>query len=253
MVSVIALLLDLKRDCSHDKSRTWLHAGGRGLPRKVSTQDENVKKKRRKRRSTEVVIDRILAAAGEEFERHGYAGATTSAIAKRARVAEPLIFNNFGTKSKLFRDSIFIPMSKHLLDFCTDHLPDVSDDASLERSREILSKQYVSELEAFVSKHSRKFISLFFAQMYEGKNGLDDVDGLQDYFEKAASLARGSRQELTEEDAQLKARISFAAIFSCIVFRDWLFPNGMLSSEQINAALTDFVISGVDYLPKVKE
>ena len=68
---------------------------------------------KRKRRSTEEIIDRLMEAACEEFERSGYAGSKTAEIARKAGVAEALIFSNFGSKAKLFQDSIFKPLDRH--------------------------------------------------------------------------------------------------------------------------------------------
>ena len=214
-----------------------------------STQKVSPPRRRRKRRSTDEIIDRILKAASIEFERNGFTGATTAAIAKRARVAEPLIFNNFGSKAKLFRDSIFVPMNRHLLDFCSNHLADADDQVA---SADIARRQYISELEEFIAKHSRKFISLFFAQVYMKADGLDDIDGLQDYFARASSLEIEGLDGPPRIDPKILARLSFATIFSCIVFRDWLFPKGMISDEKINAALTEYVILGLNPIPTPK-
>jgi len=46
--------------------------------------------------------DLIVSAAMHEFASKGYAGATTVAIAKRARVTQPLIHHHFGSKAKLW-------------------------------------------------------------------------------------------------------------------------------------------------------
>jgi AcrR family transcriptional regulator len=44
----------------------------------------------------------IVAAGIEEFAAHGLAGASTDAIAKRAGVSQPYVFQLFGTKKELF-------------------------------------------------------------------------------------------------------------------------------------------------------
>ena len=64
---------------------------------------------KRKRRSPEELKDRIIAAAGVEFRRGGYAKATTAAIAHRAKVTETQIFRYFDSKANLFREAIFKP------------------------------------------------------------------------------------------------------------------------------------------------
>jgi AcrR family transcriptional regulator len=44
----------------------------------------------------------ILAAATREFADHGYAGATTAGIARRAGVTQPLVHHHFGSKRGLW-------------------------------------------------------------------------------------------------------------------------------------------------------
>lgn len=44
----------------------------------------------------------IVAAGMEEFAAHGLAGASTDAIARRAGVSQPYVFQLFGTKKDLF-------------------------------------------------------------------------------------------------------------------------------------------------------
>ena len=46
--------------------------------------------------------DAIVAAGVEEFARGGLVGASTEAIAKRAGVSQPYVFQLFGTKKELF-------------------------------------------------------------------------------------------------------------------------------------------------------
>lgn len=44
----------------------------------------------------------VVAAASEEFAVHGFAGATTDAIARRADVSQPYVVRLFGSKERLF-------------------------------------------------------------------------------------------------------------------------------------------------------
>lgn len=44
----------------------------------------------------------VVSAASEEFAAHGYAGATTDAIARKAGVSQPYVVRLFGSKEKLF-------------------------------------------------------------------------------------------------------------------------------------------------------
>jgi AcrR family transcriptional regulator len=47
--------------------------------------------------------EEILEAAVEEFAEHGYHGASTEGIARRAGISQPYVFRLFGTKQELFK------------------------------------------------------------------------------------------------------------------------------------------------------
>ena len=195
------------------------------------------------RRSTEEIIDRLMEAASEEFERNGYAGTTTAAIARKAGVVEALIFSNFGSKAKLFHDSIFKPLNRHFLEFCATHLVDAGDAAGLKQGTE----QYIQELRRFMEQHSRMLMSLFVTQMYEADlQGLSEMEGLNDYFSGTAAMAQKRLTKKPKIDPKLMARVSFATVLSCVLFKDWLFPKGIASEGEISAAISNYVMEGIN-------
>lgn len=202
------------------------------------------KRTRRPRRSTEEILDRMMEAACEEFERNGYAGTKTAAIAQKAGVAEALIFSNFGSKAKLFRDSIFKPLNRHFLDFTATHLVDPTD--STGRRKE--TRQYILELKQFMERHSGMLISLVGAQMHasDAVDGLSQIEGLEEYFSRTATMAKHRLGKKPKLDPQVMARISFATILSCVVFKEWLFPEGLATEDEISAAVSDFVMDGIN-------
>jgi AcrR family transcriptional regulator len=56
-----------------------------------------------RRRDAEATRARILAAAMQEFARHGLAGARGDRVARAARSSERMVYYYFGSKEKLFR------------------------------------------------------------------------------------------------------------------------------------------------------
>jgi hypothetical protein len=40
-------------------------------------------------------------------------------------------------------------------------------------------------------------------------------------------------------------RVSFVAVLASLMFKDWLFPAGMASEDEIREAIVDFVIDGI--------
>ena len=208
------------------------------------TQKKKAKRTRRARRSTKEIIDRLMEAACEEFERNGYAGTTTAAIARKARVAEALIFSHFGSKAKLFQDSIFKPLNEHFLKFTTTHLVDPGDKNSLRHG----TQQYIAELRQFLERHSKMLASLVVTQMYTSDNveGVSRVQGLHDYFSRAAATSMKRLAGNPKIDPKLMTRVSFATLLACVIFKDWLFPAGLASEAEISAAIGDFVMDGIN-------
>jgi AcrR family transcriptional regulator len=214
------------------------------LPKESLRQRPRIaKKKRRPRRSTEEVVDLIIEAARDEFERNGYEGAKTVAIAQKAQVAEALIFSNFGSKAKLFHDSIFKPLNQHFVQFSATHLVD-ADDA--EGAKE-WTRQYICELQQFIGRHSRMLRTVIAAQLYESEDvqGLSQVEGLHEFFSLTSAKSMKRFADKPKIDPRLLARVSFATILTCVIFKDWLFPEGLASGEEVSAAITDFILEGV--------
>src|SRR3954468_6875739 len=58
--------------------------------------------KTKPRRSSDERREHVIAAAVSEFARHGYHGASTGAIAKRAGISQPYIYALFPSKRDLF-------------------------------------------------------------------------------------------------------------------------------------------------------
>lgn len=214
----------------------------------MSTSNENLNSAssptgRRKRRSTEEIVDRILEAAFKEFGDKGYSNTTTAAIARRADVAEALIFNHFETKANLYRRAVFKPLDNHFSRFINSH-HSYDGPNSAENLTEV--REFVSDLIGFVRGNSDIFKSLVVNEAYQdGDNDSSGLRGLQDYFNKMASLEESRLWQRAKVSPHVISRLSFAAILGAIVFDDWLFPVGITSEREIHEGLCDFVMEGL--------
>lgn len=210
----------------------------------LAKQAQNAGQSRRRRRSTEEVADRILEAAAEEFELSGYSGATTAAIARRAQVTEAQIFRFHASKQDLFRAAIFTPLNRHFADFQARNDPDQPG----QHSAYELAHKYIRELQDFMAGHSRMFMSLIVASAYspDSTDSVAELEGLQAYFEQGKAMMRARVSETPRVSPELMVRVSFAAVLANLMFRDWLFPPGMASEEEIRDAIAAFVIEGIE-------
>lgn len=198
---------------------------------------------RRKRRSSEEVADRIIEAAAEEFELAGYSGATTAAIARRAEVTEAQIFRFYQSKQDLFRAAIFTPLNRHFAEFHARNVAVPGDEGSMRE----MARRYICELQDFIAQHSRMLMSLIVASAYtpDSTEGVGDLEGLRRYFESGAAMMTSRMGGHARVEPALMVRVSFAAVLANLMFKDWLFPQGMFSQDEIRDAIVDFVIDGI--------
>lgn len=80
----------------------------------------------RRRRDADATRARILAAATQEFARHGLAGARGDRIARAARTSERMVYYYFGSKEGLFRavlEAAYLSLQQAERSLELDHLP----------------------------------------------------------------------------------------------------------------------------------
>jgi AcrR family transcriptional regulator len=185
-------------------------------------------------------LNRIVQAAREEFQRSGFNGATTAAIARKADVTEAQLFRYFGSKSKLFRETIFKPIDQHFLQFLNQHMPEIRKAAS----NAAMTDLYATELQRFIRENAGVLASLVVAQTYESGTEHPAIDSLHTYFDRCASLMRERLKGRTKVDPRLTVRVVFGAVLASVMFKDWLFPAGLATEEEITAAVNDFIKEG---------
>jgi AcrR family transcriptional regulator len=215
--------------------------------REEQRQDGRKDDRPRQRRSPAQLREEILRAAEAEYSQFGFSGATTAAIAARAKTTETQIFRYFNSKAELFREAILRPLDGHLQNFMA------GNPAAGSVPREAQAKSYIAELQDFILQHQRMFLSLIVAETGKDSDvqGMAGVDALHDYFARGAEVVgrrTGGEDKLPPE---LMVRISFASVLGCVLFKDWLYPEGMADDAMIRAATTRFVMDGIYAEPAV--
>lgn len=196
---------------------------------------------KRKRRSRDDIVNRIVQAATEEFKLSGFAGATTAAIARKADVTEAQLFRCFGSKSNLFRETIFKPVDQHLLRFNKEHLPEIRNAATNAE----MTSLYATELQRFIRENSGMLASLVIAQTYDSATTEPRINSLHTYFDRGASMMATRLKDQAKVDPRLTVRVVFGAVLASVMFKDWIFPAGLASDEDITAAVNDFIRDGI--------
>lgn len=214
--------------------KTAVSAGTRKRPTRASP---------RKRRSSEDILNRIVRAATEEFKRYGLAGATTAAIARNAEVTEAQLFRYFGSKSNLFRETVFKPLDQLLSNFIDSHLRDDSR-APLQVMADLDS--YVEEFQQFITEHAAMLTSLVVAQIYDNGDArsVGEINSLKTFFDRGSTELAKTLGADAQADPEMLVRLSFITVLAAILFRHWIFPPNIANEKKIRDAISHFIMHG---------
>lgn len=187
-------------------------------------------------------MSRLLSAASEEFEQHGYSGATTAAIARRADTTETQLFRYFDSKALLAREAIFKTIGEH-----SNRFHSTLSGSTGKKNLRKEAYRYIVELQNFISEHAQILNSLVIAQTYlPGKpRNAGEIDHLRAYFDFGASIM-ASRVKEPKVDPQLMVRVSFGAVLASVLFRHWLFPSDVANDADFTKAIVNFVLDGIN-------
>lgn len=194
---------------------------------------------RRARRTTGEIRSLILQAALAEFAARGFAGATTRDIAARARVAEPLIFNNFGSKTTLFAEAVIEPFNERFSAF-------LAHSETLPPDRQQRSAHFVHSLYPFLRDHADMLLALVKSS---GELDTAGLHGLDDYFTRAVERMRSQYEKAgwqLDVPPELLVRYSFGMLAGAVLFRDWFFPDQVPDEAQAEGALARMLFKAAE-------
>lgn len=189
----------------------------------------------------------IVASARELFAKHGYESTSIRDIARHAEVAEALVFKDFGTKDRLFAETVVEPYHEFLESFMArwrDRTSPFSNDAAVRR--------FVTELYDFVSEHRDLVMALVAANRYASPTIQVDKDG------SALSRELDALSALFDDEAEARGmsgvdffvitRCAVGMIMSLVLLDDWLFPQGGRhpSRKRIVDQVTQLILRGVE-------
>ncbi len=196
----------------------------------------------RKRRSAEDILNRIVEAATGEFKRHGFSGATTAAIARKAGVTEAQLFRCFESKANLFAKTIFKPLDQHLSDYLDEYW---REDNYTNRPEK--ADLYMTEFQQFITEHAGMLTSLLVAQTYDRGDvqGIGEINSVRAYFERGAANLTKTMGGQPKTDPRLLVRLSFVTVLGAILFKDWIFPPGLAREKEVREATYHFVMDGL--------
>lgn len=196
-------------------------------------------KPRRVRRSTEEIRALILSAARSCFAERGYSGATTRLVAERAGVAEPLIFNNFGSKAALFAEAVVGPFNARFSEF-------LSTSDMMPPDREQRSAHFVHSVYPFLRDNADLLHALVKST---GDMEAEPLHALDDYFSRAVSRMRTQYEAAGlrfDVEPELLVRYCFGMLAGAVLFRDWFFPETGPREDVAEAALARMLFKAAE-------
>lgn len=194
---------------------------------------------RRVRRTTAEIRTLILEAALAEFSARGFAGATTRHIAARAEVAEPLIFNNFGSKTTLFAAAVIEPFNQRFGEF-------LAQSDALPPDRQQRSAHFVHSLYPFLRDNADMLLALVKSS---GELDSAGLHGLDDYFARAVGRMRSQYEKAgwqLDVPPELLVRYSFGMLAGAVLFRDWFFPDNKPNEAEAEGALARMLFKAAE-------
>lgn len=187
----------------------------------------------RQRRAGAEVRALIEQSARAAFAEHGFAGATTRAIAQAAGASEVLIYRYFGSKTALFEEVVLAPFNRLIGCFLDAHRNDPPDrlrgNEAFVRALYPFLRDNADLLQALVKSHPA------------ARGGDGTPPGLDGYFTLAADRMRSQygRDGVAPEVApELCVRFAFGMIAAAILFEDWFFPDVEPDQPAVTHALT---------------
>lgn len=188
----------------------------------------------------------LMQAARSEFAEKGYVGATTREIARRAGANEVMLFRYFQSKSNLFKEAVFQPLDKYMVEFINDQIIN-------QPKRELSSsawRLFSGELFKFLSENRSLFVALIAATASEKSDtkNVKDLTSLDEYFvhaTEALTLSMNESDRNTLGDPAIIVRLTFSLVAALALFRDWLFPASQMPLDEVFDVLTRFVERGL--------
>jgi len=175
------------------------------------------------RRSSDIVHRLILEAATALFSESGFDGTSMREIARRAEVAEPLLYRHFESKECLFREAVFSPVRHFFSNFTATWRTSLDEDGSAPGSTEYMSGLYDA------LRANRHLLLTHLTSDLRDRSGSDasrredpSLVGLLNEIEDLVRREQG-RSLRASLDPALAVRFTFALCLSMALFGDLMF------------------------------
>jgi AcrR family transcriptional regulator len=190
---------------------------------------------RRPRRSSAEVRSRILSAAVALFAERGYGDATTREIARRAEVAEQVIFRIYPTKQALFDAAVVEPFDEFLSEYTARWLAAPTPGGTPE---EVL-QQFVEELHDLVRDNRQLVAALASSGSLTARTqpALDKLEKMGRVIAETHGLPF---------DPELSVRIAAVMVVAVTMVEDQVFDG---AGDRLVAEMVRMLVGAARYIP----
>jgi AcrR family transcriptional regulator len=191
---------------------------------------------------------RLLKASGELFRRQGYQATTTKEIAAAARVSEPTIFRQFGSKADLFESSIIAPFGDFVRGWTRSWI-----DPPTETSLEALASTLVEGLYTLVRRDIAIFRELIGARS-DTTSDLHHVavrvsgefrNGFASVHDVGLEISR--TKGIVEVDHPAVIGAAASMVIGSVMLGDWVFPGNhrIPGKDRMIKEMARLIVDGV--------
>jgi AcrR family transcriptional regulator len=190
---------------------------------------------------------RIARAALELFAEHSYEGTTTKAIARRARTTERTLFKHFGSKDRLFAETVFPAFLKALAPVVTDPKMQQPDLARTDDFRATLRTLLVNRITA-ATQHPSLIImiwrELLIRPAFRSAYGMLFAQQVKPIFDAFVARGRDSGQ-LRDVPTEVVFRTILGQLIGYLVARLVIAPERAWDTEPDADQILETILQGV--------
>jgi AcrR family transcriptional regulator len=185
----------------------------------------------------------LLDAARDLFARQDYRSTTTREIAESARVTEPLLFRQFGSKAALFRETMVVPFTSFVDDFGRTWQAVIPE----ETDEDELASYFVGQLYDVFVEHQGLVLTLLASEALSEEEMAEA--GIADVRRALAVLGRISAEGMAlrgmrSSRPDLAAYTTVAMIAGMAALRSTYFGTKRPTREAIVEELTQAILHG---------
>lgn len=186
---------------------------------------------------------RVIQAAAQLFQQHGYPGASTKRIAALAGSAEPVLFAHFSSKLELFEVAIADAWSATAAEYLA------ADEAWADPTVQPALGRTIADLFTLLSDNRLSILALLEVELQGGER----LDSTPDHRTALGQILNRFENRLATHPAHRplggKAHLALCTILGAAVLDAWVFTGRPPATRRLLHELENFLLYGITHPP----